>query len=290
MFAILTLLVAMFSIQSGASLAKQLFPILGVQGTTTMRIGFAAILLCLVWRPWRKKLKPQELKNVLFYGTALGLMNLLFYLSLERIPLGIAVALEFTGPLALTLWSSRKKFDFLWAVLAIIGIIFVLPLGETSAAVDLLGAFYALLAGACWAFYIIFGQRISAALHGGIGAAYGMAVAALVVLPFGVISTGSGLLQISILPLAFAVAVLSSAVPYSLEMIALKALPTKTFGILMSMEPAVAALSGFVFLAERLELIQWMAILCVIVASVGSTVTAGKRKLSQIEKSPPPLL
>lgn len=276
---IFALFVAMISIQTGASLAKHLFPLLGVQGTTTLRIGFAALILCALWRPWRKKLTPQQLRLVLFYGIALGVMNLQFYLALQRIPLGIAVALEFAGPLTLTLFSSRRKLDFLWAVLAGVGIVLVLPMKEASASLDPIGILFALGAGICWAFYIYFGQKISASLHGGYAAAYGMTVAALVVLPFGLLSSGADLLNLEIMPTAFAVAILSSALPYSLEMIGLKALPPQTYGILMSLEPAFAALSGLAFLGEKLELLQWMAIVCIIVASVGTSLTARKNKV-----------
>jgi inner membrane transporter RhtA len=271
MIAILTLLIAMLSIQSGASLAKQLFPVVGVQGTTTLRIAIAAVILNLIWRPWSHQgLNRAHLKVLVKYGMALGLMNLLFYLALERIPLGIAVALEFTGPLTISLLASRRRIDFLWAFLAAIGIAFILPLQGTAQPLDPIGIGFALGAGACWALYIFFGQKISATLHGGIAAALGMAVAALVVLPFGLVTEGAKLLNGDIWPLALAVALLSSAIPYSLEMIALKKLPAKTFGILMSLEPAVAALSGFLFLSEKLATSQWLAILCVIGASAGS--------------------
>lgn len=274
MWPIFTLLIAMFSIQGGASLAKQLFSVLGPEGTTALRIFFAALILVSIWRPWRRRLKPVEIRAVCFYGVALGVMNLTFYLALQRIPLGIAVALEFTGPLSLALWSSRRRLDFLWAFLAVTGILLILPLPSSPAAVDPVGILFALAAGGCWALYILAGQKISSAMHGGIASAYGMSVAALVAMPFGVASAGGELLNLSVLPLALAVAVFSSAIPYSLEMIALRSLPTKTFGILMSLEPAVAALCGFVFLAERLSVLQWFAIACVMAASAGSAWTA----------------
>ncbi|MGZ5278337.1 MAG: EamA family transporter [Pseudobdellovibrionaceae bacterium] len=264
----------MLSIQGGASLAKSLFPIIGASSTTTLRIGFAAILLCLIWKPWRHPFSHADRKIIFVYGIALGVMNLLFYMALEKIPLGVAVALEFTGPLSVAIWASRKKVDFLWALLAGAGIYFVLPMSSTGdAPLDLWGVALALGAGVCWALYIIFGQRLSHSIPSGVAASTGMVVAALVVLPFGVISSGADLLQLHIMPVALAVAVLSSALPYSVEMIALKSIPAQTFGILMSLEPAIAALSGWLFLVEKLSLSQMGAIACIIIASLGSTLT-----------------
>lgn len=275
MLPFLVLIVAMLSIQGGASLAKSLFPILGEVGTTTLRIGFAAVILLLIQRPWRHPFTRKDLKTVFFYGFALGVMNLLFYMALARIPLGVAVALEFTGPLAVALWSSRKKADFLWAFLAAAGIYFVLPLGSLmTTPLDTMGVALALGAGACWALYIVFGQRLSRSIPSGVAAASGMSVAALVALPFGISSQGAQLLNFSVWPIAIVVAVLSSALPYSLEMVALKALPAKTFGILMSLEPAIAAICGLIFLAEHLGLSQIAAIVCIMIASLGSALTS----------------
>ncbi|HZI12753.1 MAG TPA: threonine/homoserine exporter RhtA [Myxococcus sp.] len=272
--AVLTLLVAMASIQAGASLAKRLFPVLGAQGTTALRLLFAAILLLAFWRPWRQRLTRKQGLAVLVYGAVLGGMNLSFYLALERIPLGIAVAVEFTGPLAVALYSTRRPVDFVWALLAVAGILLILPLAETSQALDWLGVFLALVAGGCWALYILFGQRAGALVHGGTATSLGMVVAALLVVPVGVAHAGRALLDVSLLPFALGVAVLSSALPYSLEMIALKALPARTFGILMSLEPALAALSGLLFLREQLTVTQWVAIGLIILASVGSSSTS----------------
>ncbi|MBZ4417467.1 threonine/homoserine exporter RhtA [Myxococcus sp. RHSTA-1-4] len=272
--AVLTLLVAMSSIQAGASVAKRLFPLVGAQGATALRLFFAALMLLAFWRPWRQTLTRKELLAVAVYGAALGGMNLTFYLALERIPLGIAVAIEFTGPLAVALLSTRRPIDFVWAFLAMAGILLILPLSETSKALDWMGVFWALVAGTCWALYILFGQRAGASVHGGTATSLGMAMAAVLVCPLGVAHAGRGLLDVSLLPMALGVAVMSSALPYSLEMIALKRLPARTFGILMSLEPALAALSGLVFLREQLTLIQWAAIGCVILASAGSAATS----------------
>ncbi|MNE48742.1 Threonine/homoserine exporter RhtA [compost metagenome] len=187
-------------------------------------------------------------------------------------PLGIAVALEFTGPLAVAILSSRRAIDFIWIALAIAGLLLLIPVGDSGQALDLLGAAYALGAGVCWALYILFGQRAGAE-HGIQSAALGVVVAALFVAPIGIVHAGSELLNPALIPLALGVAVLSTALPYSLEMVALTRLPARTFGTLMSIEPAFGALSGLLFLGEVLSLTQWLAILAIIIASVGATMS-----------------
>lgn len=266
------LVVAMVSIQSGASLAKHLFPLVGAEGTTTLRLVLGAIILSLVMQPWRAKLDLRKCQALLAYGLALGGMNLLFYMSLQRIPLGIAVALEFTGPLALALFSSRRPLDFVWVILAIVGLWMLLPTGATQSAIDPLGAALALAAGACWSLYIVFGQK-AGAQHGRHTVALGTWVAVLLVLPIGVWRAGSDLLNVDLLPIALGVAVLSSALPYSLEMVALTRLPARTFSVLMSMEPAIAALCGLAFLGEKLLWGQWLAVGAIILASAGAAAT-----------------
>lgn len=266
------LVVAMMSIQSGASLAKNLFPVVGAEGTTALRLFLAAIILSLVMQPWRARLDPRKCHALVAYGLSLGGMNLLFYMSLQSIPLGIAVALEFTGPLALALFSSRRLLDFVWVILAIAGLWMLLPTGATQSAIDPLGAALALGAGICWSLYIIFGQRAGAA-HGRHTVALGTWVAALLVLPIGAWHAGSDLLNVDLLPIALGVAVLSSALPYSLEMVALTRLPARTFSVLMSLEPAIAALCGLAFLGEKLLWGQWLAVAAIIVASAGAAAT-----------------
>ncbi|MBK8692697.1 MAG: DMT family transporter [Deltaproteobacteria bacterium] len=264
----------MISIQFGASVAKGLFPALGPEGTTALRCGIAALILLALQRPWRARLPPSALLTVGLYGASLGLMNLLFYLSLARIPLGVAVALEFTGPLSVALLSSHRARDLLWVVLAAAGIVLILPLSRSSRPLDPVGVAFALAAGVCWALYIVLGQRAGKAVQGGAATALGMLAAALVVAPIGVLRAGPRLLQSHLWPLALAVAVFSSALPYSLEMHALRRLPARTFGILMSLEPALAALAGLVMLRERLSPAQGAAIACIIAASAGSAWTA----------------
>ncbi|AGZ34558.1 threonine/homoserine exporter RhtA [Pseudomonas sp. SWI6] len=272
LFPIGLLLIAMASIQSGASLAKSMFPIIGAQGTTTLRLVFASVIMLLILRPWRARITATTLRNVIIYGMALGGMNFLFYMSLQTVPLGIAVALEFTGPLAVALFGSRRAIDFLWVGLATLGLVLLIPAGHGGQSLDLVGAAYALGAGVCWALYILFGQRAGAE-HGIQGAALGVVVAAIFVAPIGIVHAGSALLTPAVIPLALGVAILSTALPYSLEMIALTKMPARTFGTLMSIEPAVAAMSGLVFLGEVLTFTQWLAIAAIITASVGATLS-----------------
>ncbi|MEX3777243.1 threonine/homoserine exporter RhtA [Pseudomonas sp. MYb118] len=274
LFPVGLLLIAMASIQSGASLAKSMFPVAGAQGTTTLRLIFASLIMIALLRPWRAKLTAKSLRTVIVYGIALGGMNLLFYMSLRTVPLGIAVALEFTGPLAVAIYSSRRAIDFLWVGLAAIGLMLLIPTGATTTNIDPLGAGYALAAGVCWALYILFGQKAGAD-NGVQTAALGVMIAALFVTPFGIAHAGAALLTPSLIPVAIAVALLSTALPYTLEMVALTRMPTRTFGTLMSIEPAIGALSGLLFLQEYLTFSQWMAILCIILASVGATLTMG---------------
>lgn len=274
LFSVSLLLIAMASIQSGASLAKSMFPVIGAQGTTTLRLIVASVIMLLLLRPWRAKFTGKSLRTVIIYGMALGGMNFLFYMSLRTVPLGIAVALEFTGPLAVAIYASRRAIDFLWIALAVTGLLLLIPTGATSAGIDLTGVGYALGAGACWALYILFGQKAGAD-NGVQTAALGVMIAALFVAPIGIVHAGAALLSPALIPVAIGVAILSTALPYTLEMVALTRMPARTFGTLMSIEPAFGALSGLLFLHEYLSLSQWMAILCIILASVGATMTMG---------------
>ncbi|WP_312284177.1 threonine/homoserine exporter RhtA [Yokenella regensburgei] len=280
-FPILVIIIAMCSIQSGASLAKSLFPLVGAPGVTALRLALGTLILVVIFKPWRLRFEQSQRLPLLLYGLSLGTMNYLFYLSIQRIPLGIAVALEFTGPLAVALFSSRRAVDFIWVVLAVLGLWFLLPLGENVGHIDLTGAALALGAGAGWAVYILTGQRAGEE-HGPATVAMGSLIAAIVFVPIGIMQTGDAIWHWSILPLGLAVAVLSTALPYSLEMIALTRLPTRTFGTLMSMEPALAAVSGMIFLNETLNSSQWLALLAIIAASMGSTLTA--RRETQIKE------
>jgi inner membrane transporter RhtA len=271
--AIISIFIAILSIQSGASLAKQLFPIVGPEGTTAFRLFFSAMILALLYRPWRYRPSKTEWKFIVLYGTALGTMNFIFYLAIQKIPLGIAVALEFIGPLGLAILNSQKKSDWLWALFAAAGIYLILPVQVESSALPWDGILLAIAAGICWAGYIIFGRGIGQ-IPGGLSVSFGMIVAAIVVLPFGAPHLNFAKLDGSILLTGLGVALFSSAIPYSFEMVALRKLPTKTFSILMSLEPAFAALAGFVFLSEELSVLQVAGLFSVILASVGTSLTA----------------
>ncbi|MFB9992109.1 DMT family transporter [Deinococcus oregonensis] len=263
----------MLSIQGGAAFAKTLFPQLGAMGTTTLRVSLAAALLMLIFRPRLGALTWKDWQAVIPYGLSLGLMNLAFYLSLTRLPLGLAVTFEFVGPLVLSLLLSRRPLDFAWVALAAVGIVMIAPHGASTAPLDLIGVVLALSAGAMWALYILAGGVVGRRLPGATGVVAGMGIAALVSLPFGLVQAGAGLLHPAALLAGLGVAILSSALPYTLEMYALRALPARVFGVMMSVEPAIAALSGLLFLQERLTLVQWLAVACVIAASAGISLT-----------------
>jgi inner membrane transporter RhtA len=267
------LVVAMASFQIGAVVAKQLFPVVGATGAVALRLGLSSLILLAVRRPWRVRLSWREARMLVIFGLAMGFMNFLFYLSLARIPLGIAVALEFTGPLAVAMATSRRPIDFVWIALAVFGLIALSPLGFEAQALDPVGVTYALGAGACWAVYIVSGQK-AGNVHGGQAVAIGTVIGSLVIVPIGIAHSGAALLTPAIMPAAIAVALLSTALPYSLEMYALTRLPTRTFGVLMSGDPALGALSGLVFLGERLSLVQWAAIASIVAASAGSAYTS----------------
>jgi inner membrane transporter RhtA len=262
--------------QTGASFAKMLFPLVGAGGATALRLTLAALVLIAVFRPWRHRLDQQQWRAVLLYGGAMGAMNLFFYAALEHIPLGIAVALEFTGPLAVALFGARKPIDFFWIALAVGGFALLLPWAQSGGDISPMGVVLALCAGACWAGYIVFGQR--AGTGGGPHiAALGVGTAALIALPFGVATAGTALLDPALLPLGLAVALLSSAIPYALDMVALPHMPSRLFGILMSGQPALAALSGLVILHETIGPIQLMGMGAITLASIGATLTIARQ-------------
>ena len=267
--AVLSATVAMISFQFGAALAKQLLPSLGAPGTTALRLGLSALLLVVVQRPWRTTPSRTAWPWILAYGVSLGAMNSVFYVALHRLPLGIAVAIEFVGPLGVAVWASRRRQDYLWVGLAAVGLMLLLPIRAGSAALDPIGVLCALAAGVGWALYIVFGQKAGQA-HGPSASTWGLIVAALLTVPIGILHAGAKLVDPAILPFGVGVAIFSSALPYTLEMVALRRLSTKAFGTLMSFEPALAALAGVVLLHERLTLTQWSAIAAIVVASVGA--------------------
>ena len=286
-FAVSLIILSMFSLVSGASLAKQLFLVIGAESTSVIRLAVAAFFLIIIWRPWRTKLNKEQLKIIVIYGICLGIMNFLFYLAISRLPLGIAIAIEFTGPLAVAIMLSKKPFDFLWAILAITGVVLILPISKTQGPIDITGVLYALGAAVAWAFYIIQGKKASTTAHPGITTSLGMSFGFLIVLPFGATNIPIVFSNYTLVLTAIGVGILSSAIPYSLEMIALNKLASKHFSLLMSMEPAIGAVAGYLFLNERLNLIQMLAIFCIIAASVGSTLMATNNKLKKrLQKEP----
>lgn len=279
LFPILIVLLAIMSTQTGSALAKQLFDVWGPVGTTLVRITLAAIMLQCLWRPWKRLPDSHQWPALGFYGLALGAMNMLFYLAIQRVPLGIAVAFEILGPLTLAFITSHKRQDVLWGVCAVLGVALLLPIKTTLATtstIDPIGLLCAIGAGLCWALYIWFGKRAGDGLHSGTAIALGMTVAAFVALPLGFVDVWNTQLPpdglLPVLAIAIGVAILSSALPYSLEMIVLKQLPTQVFSVLMSLQPAMAALSGWVILHEQLLPIQWVAIGLIVVASIGNSL------------------
>ncbi|GGI29409.1 EamA family transporter [Pedobacter mendelii] len=269
-------ILSIVSVQGGAAIAKGIFPVIGAAATSSLRILLSAIILILFNRPNLKNLTPQQWKTVSLYGITLGLMNLIFYKAIERIPLGLGVTLEFIGPLVLAISGSKKALDFLWVVLAAIGIAFIAP--WKSNGLDLVGVILALIAGIFWAAYIVLGGRISKIMDGGKAVTIGMMFASAVIIPF---ALADGIL-VNITPKIFmaglALALLSSAIPFTLEMKALKKMPAKTFSILMSLEPAAGALSGLIFLNEYLSVYEWIAVVLVIIASAGATITRKRQE------------
>ena len=266
---------SMLSFCIGTTFAKQLFPIVGAPGTIAYRVGFSALALLLVFRPWRIALTRADLFATMRYGAAMGVMNLSFYMALRTIPLGLAIAIEFLGPLTVSLLHSRRLAHFAMVGLAAAGLALLLPLGQIRHALDPVGVGYGLCAGVCWGLYIVFGKR-TGHLPGGQAVALGMATAAAIVVPIGVYTAGAALLAPGLIAIGLVTAIVSSAIPYSLEIVALKHIPANRFGILMSVEPAAGAIAGWLLLAERLTALQMLAIGLVVAASVGSVVTAQK--------------
>jgi len=265
-------MVAVSSVQFGSALAKTLFDEVGPGGTVFLRLLLAALVLTAIWRPTVKGHAPRELWLVFWFGVCLAGMNLAFYASLDRIPLGVAVTFEFVGPLGVAVWGSRRPLDLVWVGLAAAGIVLLSDFGSSD--LDAAGVGFALLAGAFWAAYILLSARVGRVFPGGSGLALSMLVGAALLVPVGVAGAGADMLAVGVLGTALAVSVLSSAIPYSLEMEALRRLPEAVFGVLMSIEPAVAALAGLVVLGESLSARELIAILFVVAASAGAALNA----------------
>ena len=260
----------MVSFQTGASAAKELFPAIGPLGMVLVRAGVAALVMCALARPSPARFTASVLRRLVPYGVALAGMNASFYLSLVRLPLGLAVAIEFLGPLLVALAGSRRPADLVVVALVAGGLLLLLGPTATSVTPDPRGVAWALLAGVFWAVYIVAGHRVGQVLPAASGAALGMVVATLAMLPFSALSLGGFARHPALIGPACAVAILSSALPYTLEMMALRRLSMRVFGVMMSLEPAIAALAGVVFLGEHLVARRWAGIACVVAASLAS--------------------
>lgn len=267
----LALIGSILSFCIGTSFAKQLFPLIGAEGTAAYRVGFSALIVLAVFRPWRQPLSGSNLLATVRYGAVLGLMNLSFYMALRTIPLGLAIAIEFIGPLSVSLIHARRAPHFIAVGLAAAGLALLLPIHTGHQSLDPAGVGFALGAGLFWALYIIFGKQ-TRNMPGGQAVALGMTTAALIVVPFGIHAQGAMLLSPSLIAVGLVAALLSSSIPYSLEIVALKHIPANRFGVLVSIEPAVGALAGGLLLGERLASQQWLAIALVVAASVAAVL------------------
>jgi inner membrane transporter RhtA len=256
------------SVQIGAAVATTLFDELQPAGAVLLRTLFGAVVLLALWRPVVRGLTRADWRLLFAFGFALAAMNLSFYAALDRIPLGIAVTVEFIGPLGVAIAKSRRGKDIVWVALAAAGITLLTP--SIGGSLDALGVAFAALAGVFWAAYILLAARLGRTFEGGGGLALAMGISALLLLPSGIVAGGGNLLDPRLLAIGVAVAVLSSAIPYSLELEALRRIPERTFGVLMSLEPAVAALSGLAFLGQGISARDAAAIALVISASAGA--------------------
>lgn len=263
-------LLAIVSVQLGAGFAKDLFHILPPSAMVFLRIAAGALIITAVARPRLRGMTRRDWAVVVGFGATLAIMNLTFYEALARLPMGIAVAIEFLGPLGVAVAASRRRLDLLWVLLAGGGVVLLAPWGQSSS-VSWAGIGFALVAGACWAAYILLSAAAGQRFSGATGLSLAMAVSAVVVAPVGVTAGGADLLQPEVLLIGLGVGLLSSVIPYSLELQALRRMPKHVFGILMSLEPAVAAMIGLVVLGEILHLREWAAVICVVAASLGAT-------------------
>jgi inner membrane transporter RhtA len=266
-------MLSIVSAQIGAAIAKTLFDSLGPGGTVFLRIAFASLVLLVLVRPKLGGYDRNAYLVVGLFGLALAGMNFSIYLAIDRIPLGVAVTLEFVGPLGVAVAGSRRVLDLLWVVLAAAGILLLAPLGAFGGMdLDPVGVAFALFAGCLWASYILLSARTGSAFPGGTGLVIALCVGTVVLAPFGIAGAGYALLDPKLLLAGFGVAMLSSAIPFSLDLEALRRIPARVFGVLMSLEPAVAALAGLVVLGERLEVRAVAAIVLVTVAAAGASL------------------
>jgi inner membrane transporter RhtA len=264
-------LLSSFSAQVGTALAKSLFETLGSIGTVFVCRLLAAVLLLLIYRPHFRQYRFRDYGLVSLMGVALAGMGLAFYGAIDRIPLGLASTIEFVGPLGIALLGSRRLLDLVWVLIAAAGVVLLSPIG--GVAVDPIGIALALLSAGCWATYILASIPVGRTFSAGTGLALAIAAATILLAPIGITQTGTALLNPMVLMTGMAVACLGNVVPYSLEFAALKRVPPRIFGILMSIEPAIAALVGLLFLGEHLGLQEVAAIGLVSLAAIGVTLT-----------------
>ncbi|MDV6267998.1 EamA family transporter [Rhodococcus globerulus] len=265
-------LTSILSLQFGAAFATTLFSQIGPAGATTLRLTIAAIILGVIVRPRWSRWSNRQRKGIFALGVSLAVMNGAFYMALDTVPIGTAVTIEFLGPLTLAAVLSKRWADFAWVLLAFGGVL-LLGLGDHGeSGLDVVGVIYALIAAAAWAGYIIAGSHLAATLPSADGLAGATIVAAVLTLPFGVVSGGSELLDPKMLAAGAAVAILSSVIPYSLEMWALRSLAKKVFAVLIALEPAAAALAGVVIIGQTLDSMTLVAIGLVVVAGIGTVV------------------
>lgn len=281
LLAVLYMVLSMTSYQISASFAKQLFLVFDPITVTILRLCFAAIIVCVMFRSWKVIRRLQFLKwqDLLCYSASLGVMNILFYMSLGKLPQGIAVGLEFIGPLGLALISIQNRKDYVWVLLAILGIVLMVPWGETNSSnFDLFGAACALGAGLCWALYIYFGQRVVQQNIGMHALTIAISISALCLLPIGLYNNASALIDTQYWGKAITIAVLATAIPYALDLKALQHLNKTSYGTLSSLSPALAALVGFILLGEKITLLQTVALVCIMLASVGVTMREARQQ------------
>jgi inner membrane transporter RhtA len=260
------------SVQFGAAIAVSAFDRAGASGIVLLRLIFASLILLAIWRPRARGRRRDERRLIVVFGVVLAVMNLSFYAAIARIPLGIGVAIEFLGPLGVGVAGSRRARDLVWVAMAALGVA-ALSRGDTHA-LDLLGVLLALVAAAAWAAYILCNARMGRGSADGSGLAISMCIAAVVALPFGIPAGGAQLLSPHVLLVGAGVGLLSSAIPYSLEMEALRRISASVFGVLMSLEPAVAALAGFLVLGQGLSARELGGIALVVAASAGASLGA----------------
>ncbi len=266
-------ILAMAAFQSGASVAKGLFPAVGAQGAASLRLLIGATILVLITRPWTSWPPRAARMSILLLGVCMATAVLAFYLALERLPQGVCIAIQFLGPLAVAIGGSRRVRDLSWAALAAIGVACLLSVGRVGVA-DPIGIALALVAAVGWGGYIVIGRWVSALGAKSGVAALAMSTAAAIMLPIGFAHAGPALFAPDHLALALLVGVLAAAIPFPLELFALSRLPARIFAVLMSLEPAFGALSGFVLLGQHLRLTQIMGVAAVVIAAIGATLTS----------------